>query len=101
MYTAGNRASRRVLVVRLGAMGDILHTLPAAAFLKRSCPDWELTWLVEPRWRPLLDGNPALDRVLPLQRSTLAGLLDTRRQLRAMRFDAAIDFQGQIGRAHV
>jgi len=96
MYTAGNRASRRVLVVRLGAMGDILHTLPAVAFLKRSCPECEITWLVEPRWRPLLDGNPTLDRVLTLQRSTLAGLLETRRQLRAMRFDAAMDFQGLL-----
>src|SRR4051812_1939863 len=96
MYTAGSRASRRVLVVRLGAMGDILHTLPAVAHLKRNCPDWELTWLVEPRWRPLLDGNPTVERILTLNRATLAGLLDTRRQLRAMRFDAAIDFQGLL-----
>src|SRR5678815_2013275 len=96
MYTAGNPASRRVLVVRLGAMGDILHTLPAVAYLKRSRPEWELTWLVEPRWRPLLEGNPTLDGVVTLQRATLAGLLETRQQLRASRFDMTVDFQGLL-----
>ena len=37
----------RILVVRLGAMGDILHTLPAAATLRRSFPAAHITWLIE------------------------------------------------------
>ena len=49
MLTAGKPASRRILVVRLGAMGDIIHTLPAVAVLKQSHPGSHLTWLVEPR----------------------------------------------------
>jgi hypothetical protein len=52
------QTSRRILVVRLGAMGDIVHTLPAVAWLKQSHPDSPLTWLVEPRWAPLLEENP-------------------------------------------
>ncbi|MEO8593611.1 MAG: glycosyltransferase family 9 protein [Candidatus Solibacter sp.] len=96
MCTAGKPASRRVLVVRLGAMGDILHTLPAVAWLKQIRPQWELTWLVEPRWSPLLEGNPTVDRVMPLRRESLAGILDTRRQLRVMNFDTAVDFQGLL-----
>jgi len=39
-------------------MGDILHTLPAAATLKRGHPGSHLTWVVESRWRPLLESNP-------------------------------------------
>src|SRR3954451_11999035 len=96
MSRAGKPASRRVLVVRLGAMGDILHTLPAVAWLKENQPGWQLTWLVEPRWAPLLEGNASVDRVLHLQRNDLAGLLETRRALRTAGFDAAVDFQGLL-----
>src|ERR1035441_164137 len=60
----------RILVVRLGAMGDIVHALPAVAWLKQSHPDSLLTWLVEPRWAPLLEENPYVDRVVLLRRQS-------------------------------
>ena len=44
----------RLLVVRLGAMGDILHALPAVTALRINHPDWRIDWVVEPRWRALL-----------------------------------------------
>ena len=47
MSTAGNPDNARILVVRLGAMGDIVHTLPAVASLKHSHPGSRLTWVVE------------------------------------------------------
>ena len=96
MFTAGKPVSRRILVVRLGAMGDIIHTLPAVAFLKQSHPDSHLTWLVEPRWAPLLEGNPYVDRVVLLRRQSFAGLMETRRELRAVNYDFAVDFQGLL-----
>jgi heptosyltransferase I len=43
-----------LLVVRLGAMGDILHALPAVTALRQMHPDWVIDWVVEPRWRALL-----------------------------------------------
>jgi heptosyltransferase-1 len=89
-------ASRRILVVRLGAMGDIVHTLPAVAWLKQSHPDSLLTWLVEPRWAPLLEGNPYVDQVMLLRRQSFAGLVETRRELRSARYDLAVDFQGLL-----
>src|ERR1017187_10057255 len=89
-------ASRRILVVRLGAMGDIVHTLPAVAWLKQSHPDSLLTWLVEPRWAPLLEENPYVDRVVLLRRQSFAGLVETRRELRATHCDFAVDFQGLL-----
>ena len=58
----------RILVVRLGAMGDIIHTLPAVASIKHSTPFSQITWVVDAKWTPLLDGNPYVDRVIPFDR---------------------------------
>ncbi len=44
----------RLLVVRMGAMGDILHALPAVTALRVAHPGWTIGWVVEPRWLPLL-----------------------------------------------
>ena len=91
----------RILVVRLGAMGDIVHALPAAASLQRGFPGAHLTWAVEPRWAPLLEGNPFVNRLLLLDRRTRGGLVRAWRELRAERFDFAVDFQGLIKSALV
>ncbi len=102
MYAGGNsRASGRILVVRLGAMGDIVHALPAAASLKHAFPGWRMTWVAEARWAPLLEANPLVDRVVLVDRRTGAGLARAWRELRAERFDFAVDFQGLIKSALV
>jgi len=49
----------RLLVVRLGAMGDILHALPAVTALRQQHPGWVIDWVVEPRWRALLAADGA------------------------------------------
>jgi heptosyltransferase I len=94
--SANPQSCGRILVVRLGAMGDIVHALPAVASLKHGFPGWQVTWVVEPRWAPLLEGNPFVDRVVRLDRGTGAGLARAWRELRAERFDFAVDFQGLI-----
>src|SRR5437016_13978522 len=101
MFTAGKPESGRILVVRLGALGDIIHTLPAVASLKHNYPGWTLTWAVEPRWAPLLENNPFIDRILPIRRSSLSDFLASRRALREERYDFAVDFQGLIKSALV
>jgi heptosyltransferase I len=85
----------RILIVRLSSMGDVIHTLPAAASLQHSMPGSCVTWLVRPRWAPLLDGNPYLDEIVPVERSLAASFTEARR-LRARQFDLAVDFQGLI-----
>jgi heptosyltransferase-1 len=96
----------RILLIRLGAMGDVIHALPAAAALKHALPEAEISWAVEPRWAPLLEGHPALEHIVeiplkawrkrPFSGETLAGLRALRDDLRARRFDASIDFQGLL-----
>src|SRR5262245_58152003 len=93
MYDAGRNSSPRILVVRLGAMGDILHTLPAVASLKASLPGSRITWLVESKWAPLLAENPAVDRIELLRRDALFA---SWRALRREGYDFAVDFQGLL-----
>ena len=85
----------RILVVRLGSMGDVIHALPAVATLKHSFPHSRVSWVIKPQWAPLLEGNPFVDEVIEFQRDT-AGILDLRRRLRSEKFQLAVDFQGLI-----
>jgi heptosyltransferase-1 len=96
MFNAGKPTSRRILVVRLGAMGDIIHTLPAVAWLKQNQSGAHLTWLVEPRWAALLEDNPYVDSVALLRRQSVAGMMETRRELREGQYEIAVDFQGLV-----
>jgi len=91
----------RILVVRLGAMGDVIAALPAVASLKHSIPHSKITWVIEPHWSPLLEGNPYVDSVILLDRRTISGIRRAWHELRAVRFDLAVDFQGLIKSAVV
>lgn len=103
MYNAGTVASSgtRILVVRLGAMGDIIHALPAVASLKHSFPGSTLTWVVETKWAPLLEGNPFVDRIVWLRRGGPGPIWRSCRELRCQGYDFAVDFQGLIKSALV
>ena len=81
-------------------MGDVIHALPAVASLKHSFPHSRLSWVIKPRWAPLLEGNPFVDEIIPFTRSPRE-ILATRRLLRRERFELAVDLQGLIQSALV
>jgi heptosyltransferase-1 len=101
-------------MVRIGAMGDVLHALPAVAALRRLRPKWTIGWVVEPRWLPLLQaarmgsepGRPVVDEIYlaatrdwkrrPVAPKTLGKIFSLRRELRGGRFDLCVDMQGSI-----
>lgn len=90
-------AEQRVLLVRLSAIGDVLHGLPVACQLREAWPRAFIAWVVEGRSAELLAGHPALDAVIDVPRGWLqrpASVLDLRRRLRALRCNLAIDLQG-------
>jgi len=82
--------------VRLGSLGDVIHALPAVASLKHSLPRAHLAWLIEPRWAPLVAGNPFVDELILFDRSRLRNWIELWRRLGAARFDTVVDFQGLI-----
>jgi heptosyltransferase-1 len=83
----------RFLLVRLGSLGDIIHTLPAASALRDAFPEARIDWAVEPKWKRLLEGNPDLTEIISLDRKSAAGIVGAVQQLRAKRYTCAIDFQ--------
>ena len=107
MAASGSR--QRILLVRFGAMGDIIQTLPAVADLRQGLPDIEVVWAVDRRWWELLEGNPHVDELvdLPLRQllnpraCTNEGVGETLMRLRAKRFDLALDMQGLLKSAAV
>jgi heptosyltransferase-1 len=101
----------RVLIVKLGSIGDIVHTLPALAALRGAMPQAEISWVVERQSSEILKDNPLLDRLIEvdtkaLRRGLMSGetLRAPRQQLRRLRasaFDVALDFQGLLKSASI
>jgi heptosyltransferase-1 len=101
----------RVLIVKLGSIGDIVHTLPALAALRAGMPQAEISWVVERQSSEILRDNPLLDRLIEvdtkaLRRGLMSGetLRAPRQQLRRLRasaFDVALDFQGLLKSASI
>jgi lipopolysaccharide heptosyltransferase I len=54
----------KILIIRLSAMGDVIHCLPMAAAIKRSIPGAELSWLIDPASAELIKGNPCIDKAI-------------------------------------
>lgn len=109
----------KILIVRLGAMGDILHALPAVTAIRAALPDAIIGWIVERKWADLLaaaggpESGEAVNGLRPvvsrlhcvdtrgwrksLHRSGTAGTIrDVVKAIRSMHYDVALDFQGAI-----
>jgi lipopolysaccharide heptosyltransferase I len=109
----------KILIVRLGAMGDILHAMPAVTALRAALPNATIGWLVEERWSELLTAQgrkaspsmisprkPLVNHVHTLDTrrwrqhflrvSATAEIMGSLKRVRKMRYDIALDFQGAI-----
>lgn len=95
--------SPRILIIRLSALGDILHALPVLAAIRRARPNAHMGWIVQDGGADLLQGHPMLDRVHVIPRRAmkkmgigekLGTLRRLRSELRAEQYEIAIDLQG-------
>jgi len=101
----------RILIVKLGSIGDIVHTLPSLAAIRSALPHAEISWVVERRASGILKDNPLLDRLIevdtkalrrgPMSGETLRAPRQQLRRLRASAFDIALDFQGLLKSASI
>ena len=109
---------QHILIVRLSAMGDVIHSMPAAALLRNAFPTAHIGWIIEERWAELLcaranlrlgprgTGKPLVDAVhtvnmkawrwAPFSDETWREGLASLRELRAAKYDIAVDLQGAI-----
>ena len=87
----------RILVVRLSSLGDVVHAIPAVAAMRRAFPDARIDWLVDERYRELVDLVSVVDHGIDLPKARGASWLPrVARALRASRYDVAVDFQGLL-----
>lgn len=84
---------QRFLVLRMSALGDIIHTLPAVCALRESFPKATIDWLVDRKWAPVLESNPCVDNVIAMERSSWRSVIAGVRRMRKAKYTVAIDFQ--------
>jgi len=84
---------RRVGLVKLGAIGDVVNTLPLANRIRRAWPRVHLTWVIAPLAHGIVKGHPAIDRFLVCDMKSMRGARRAFSEVRAARFDLALDLQ--------
>jgi heptosyltransferase-1 len=101
----------RIVLVRLSALGDIVHTWPLACALREAQPRLHLSWVVEEHFRPLVEGHPAVDSVVttrtrlwrrrPWSIHTRAEFSALKSRFHELHPDVALDPQGVLKSAFI
>ena len=93
----------KVLIVKVSALGDVVHALPVLAYLKSADPDMQIDWLVEHSFSPFLEDHPLIDNLYRIDtrawrksgvKVSLQGGLSIIRDVRKSRYDCVLDLQG-------
>jgi heptosyltransferase-1 len=91
-----------ILLLKPGSMGDVIHALPVVAAIHRSRPEVRVCWVIDPRWAPLLEGNPGIAEVVHFPRESFRGVSGIFRAgrwyagLRRLRPETVLDLQGLL-----
>jgi ADP-heptose:LPS heptosyltransferase len=115
MLELNDKEVRKILIVRMSALGDVAHVLPSLAALRELFPAAHLSWIVEPLGASLLEGHPQIDELVVVPRQkwkaemrnplrwprVLREFLHIAWELRRARFDLVLDFQGNARSAMV
>jgi heptosyltransferase-1 len=84
----------RFLVVRLGSLGDIVHTFPAVAALRETFSSAQIVWLTHPRWSSLIESSELATEVWETETRSYNSIREVIGRIRKSRFTTAIDYQG-------
>ncbi len=84
----------RFLVLRLGSLGDIVHTFPAVAALRATFPAAEIVWLTHPRYKLLVESSSLASEIWAVDTRSLSSLREAIGRVHHATWDAAIDYQG-------
>ncbi len=107
-----NEGSKKlnILIVKLSAIGDVIHTLPSLSVLRKLYPDAHITWVIEEDSSDIIEGHPCLDRIIISRRKgwlkNLKRLYEVRETigemksfvatLRDRKYDLVVDFHGLL-----
>jgi len=95
----------KILIVKLGAIGDIVHALPVLAAIRNGIPNAEISWAVEKRSAEILRDNELIDNLIEVDTRSIRGKTATKilpeiagqlKELRKFKFDIALDLQGLL-----
>lgn len=96
----------KVLIIKTSSLGDIIHALPVLDYLHKASPGIEIGWVVEERFKDILEGNPLLSRLhvlstrrwrkSPFSAQTRHETTSLLRELRESGYDIAFDIQGNL-----
>ena len=87
---------RRILIVKMSSLGDVIHALPTLYALKQNWPDAKITWAVHEQFGTVLPGQPWLDEVIYIDKKklkSLSYLWHLRKELHSRHFDMCLDLQ--------
>lgn len=101
----------KILIIKLSSIGDVIHTLPSLAAIRRALPDAEISWVVEKSAAEILRRNVLINNLIEIDtrslrrgkiiEGTLTAAGKQLRELRQYNFDAVLDFQGLLKSAAV
>ena len=98
-----NREYKNILIIKMSSLGDVLHTLPAVAALRKGFPKARLTWLVHPQFSGFVPDPPVIDEVIyfdkvKFNKMSLGEKWSYFKEMRALlhtrKFDLVIDMHG-------
>lgn len=92
---------KNIMLIKLSALGDVIHALPVSYAIKETFPNSKLTWVVEPQSREIVEMNPCVDEIITFYKKdfkTIRGLWNNlipfRREIQDERYDVVLDLQG-------
>lgn len=95
--SAPGRAPGRILIVLLGAIGDVVRALPLLGRIRRAWPDAHIAWAIEPKSRAVLEGHPWLDELIVFERGRVPwAFVPFIARVRSERFDLVLDLQRHL-----
>ncbi|MFH1825451.1 MAG: glycosyltransferase family 9 protein [Candidatus Firestonebacteria bacterium] len=85
---------KRILIIRLRYVGDLVLTTPLIRSLKTNFPESHLSYMAEPHYLQILKENPYIDELIPCEKKTFMSFMKTLLRVRSKKFDLAIDLFG-------
>ncbi len=86
----------KILIIRLGAVGDVIRTIPVLSYLHKKLKNPEIHWIVEDRAGNLLENHPLLKKVFIIPRKKYYKIFKILKDIRKENFDIVLDFHGLL-----